>query len=290
MPSPMTGYIQSVAVGRTVYVGGGDVGWGSESSYIVMAYDIQSLNWHSLPSYKTREFAMAVVKNQLVLVGGHDRSDNDSNMVAMWDASKRQWTHPFPPMPTARYSCSAVAYKQWLVVVGGWACGSMSSVVMLDVDRKQWYSAPRAPQPWCDMMSTLMGEQWYLMGGYDDGGVVVKQVYSVSLSALVSQINSKSSPLTIWKTLPASNCNHSTPLCVGGALLLLGGKTVQESQVVSAIHRYVPETEEWVEEGALPCPLRNFTCTLTSDGKVLLAGGEDNDRVCSSRTYIGSFT
>ena len=42
---------------------------------------------------------------------------------------------------------------------------------------------------------------------------------------------------------------------------------------MSTIHRYVRETEEWVEVGQLPFPLSNCTCTFTLGKKILVFGG-----------------
>ena len=60
---------------------------------------------------------------------------------------------------------------------------------------------------------------------------------------------------------------------MGGALLAVGGARVKDNESMSTIHRYVPETEEWVEVGQLPSPLYDCTCTFTLDHKILLFGG-----------------
>ncbi len=61
MPVAMSGYIQSVEINDTVYVGGGD-------DYIVMAYHKQSWQWHTLPPFSTKWFAMTTINNKLVVV------------------------------------------------------------------------------------------------------------------------------------------------------------------------------------------------------------------------------
>ncbi len=67
MPVAMTGYIQSVEINDTVYVGGGTGIY--EDQYIVMAYNTQSCQWHTLPPYSTRLFAMTTINNKLVSNG-----------------------------------------------------------------------------------------------------------------------------------------------------------------------------------------------------------------------------
>ena len=158
IPFSKCDYIQSVEVEGTVYVGGG---WTDreEDHHTVMAYNSRSCNWHALPSYSAIRFAMTTTNNKLVLVGGyqqHSRVDK----LGVWQTDNNQWTYPFPPMPTPLSFPSATSYKHWLVVAGGF-----SSVEVLNVHNKQWSTGPSTPTPWSSMMSTIIGDTWYLMGG-----------------------------------------------------------------------------------------------------------------------------
>ena len=269
-----SGYIQSVEVDGTVYVGGGYV-YEDKDGYTVMAYDMQSCKWHTLPPYSAREFAMTTINNKLILVGGyHDGSVVDQ--LGVWKTDSNQWTRPFPPMPKPRQSPSLTSYKHWLVVAGGYREHSLSTVEVLDIDSKQWSTAPSTPIPWESMKSTIIGDTWYLMGGtqfYTD----TTDVYSVSLEALVSHSASDSSK--IWNKIAPLNCTHSSPLNLGGSLLALGGwdhkKMCSVSTIeypVSTIQRYVPETNTWVPAGVLPYPLQSCTCIMTA-GRLHVFGG-----------------
>ncbi len=64
MPVAMSYYIQSVQINDTVYVGGGGTDR-REDAYIVMAYNTQSCQWHTLPPYSTWGFAMTTINNKL---------------------------------------------------------------------------------------------------------------------------------------------------------------------------------------------------------------------------------
>ena len=278
MPFGMTNYTQSVTIQDTVYVGGGFAGLMSpNNNCIVMAYNTHSCKWHQLPPYTARYFAMVVINNQLVLVGGNDSIYQSTNLLGMWDTGSSQWTHPYAAMPTARGDPSAVVYKQWLIVAGGeTGRHRLSTVEVLDVASNQWYSAPSTPTPWTHMKSTILGDMWYLMGGYSDGDDKYI-VCSVSLPDLISHTLSSSSGSThhnMWKKISGLGHYYSTPLCMGGALLAVGGRRVKGYESVSTIQRYVPGTKEWVEVGRLPSPLYDCTCTFTLDQKILVFGGE----------------
>ena len=128
MPFGMEDSLQSVVVKGRVYVGGGEAGY---DNYIVMEYDISSGKWAKLPLYRACYFAMTVINNQLVLVGGWEHGDR-SKVLGVWRAESKEWTHPYPDMPTARSHCSAVVYNEWLAVAGGGGNGGgrLSSVAV----------------------------------------------------------------------------------------------------------------------------------------------------------------
>ncbi len=132
MPVAMGAYIQSVQINDTVYVGGG-VTDRDENDYKVMAYNMQSCQWHTLPPYSTRWFAMTTINNKLVVVGGRNRDGYDSSELREWQPDSNQWTHLFPPMSTPRCVPSATSYKHWLVVAGGCHGVRLHTVEVLDV-------------------------------------------------------------------------------------------------------------------------------------------------------------
>ena len=116
MPNGMGSGIQAVVIGSDVYVGGG----GGENAETVMVYSLQTGTWRTLPPYESWLFGMAVVNNQLVLVGGWSTSTRQvTNVLGLWDERSQTWTHPFPVMPTARHSLSVISYQKWLVTAGG---------------------------------------------------------------------------------------------------------------------------------------------------------------------------
>ncbi len=274
MPVAMSDYIQSVEINDTVYVGGG---WPDrdEDAYIVMAYITQSCQWHTLPPYSTKWFAMTTINNKLVVVGGRNRDNSDSSELGEWQPDSNQWTHPFPPMSTPRCFPSATSYNSWLVVAGG--CHGFclqASVEVLDVSNMQWSIGPSTPTPLWMMKSTTIADTWYLMGGRYKGVGWIPDVYSVFLAALSSHSSSDSS--NIWNKLPSLKSTLSCPLNIGKSLLAVGGWHMKNKKSMSTIQRYVHETNTWVQAGQLPHAVYNCTCIMTSD-KVHVMGGHDGN-------------
>ncbi len=260
MPVAMNVYIQSVQINDTVYVGGGGTDR-REDSYIVMAYSTQSCQWHTLPPYTTRGFAMTTISSKLVVVGGTNRDNSVSSELGEWQSDSNQWTHPFPPMSTPRCVHSATSYKHWLVVAGGYRGVCLQTIEVLDISNMQWSTGPSTPTPWRRMKSTTIGNTWYLMGGVCECPSLCPDVYIVSLEGLVSHSSSNSS--NIWNKLPSLNCTQSCPLNIGGSLLADGGVDMKSKKPVSTMYRYVPESNTWVQAGQLPHAVYDCTCIMT---------------------------
>ena len=276
LPLSMSIYIQSVEVDGTVYVGGGHADKGVDN-YTVMAYSMQTCKWHTLPPYSARWFAMTTINNKVIVVGGY-HNHSVVNQLGVWKTDSKQWTRPFPAMPTPRSSPSATSYKHWLVVAGGYREESLSTVEVLDIDNKQWSTAPSTPIPWLDMKSTITGDTWYLMGGRHVFATNTTDGYSVCLEALVSHSASDSSK--IWNKIAPLNCNCSSPLSLGGYLLALGGRDIKKKCPVSTIQHYVPQTNTWVSAGELPHPVYGTTCIVTA-GRLRVFGGYSNGKIAS---------
>ena len=273
----MGDYVQSVVVEGTVYVGGGYAGFGSANDYIVMTYDISTGKWATLSPYRAMGFAMTSINNQLVLVGGHGRYKRGggiSKVVGVWDADNKQWTHPYPEMHIARKRCSAVVHNEWLVVAGGVSASDerLSSVVVMNTNSKQWYAGPPTPIPWHSMKTATVGDKCYFMGGYNAIGLSTNTVYSVSLSALTTGLNSSTRKGQIWKEISGLQTRYSTPLSISGSLLAVGGVD-KDSKALTAIHLYQPDTGEWVKVGDLPTPRWKCTCAMITDREMVVAGG-----------------
>ena len=281
MPFGMSNYPRVVVFKGKVYIGGGITSSDREMQ-TVMVYDPQQDSFDTLPPYTYKYFSMAIVNNQLVLVGGWDvQTDKQTNKLAVWNEESRKWTHPLPPMNTACNSPSLVVYKhKWLVVIGGYDDRAhLSRVEILDTTESgQWYHAAPLPQR-CHLVSTVtIGNTCYLLGGYS-GGLFGKKVYSVYLDDLISQAvpqsagTSAPSTPSPWTTMPDTPLSGSTALCLNGALMTVGG-----SGGSTSIYHYQPSTRSWIKAGELPAGRSNCVCTVLPSGEVFVTGGSNNNK------------
>ena len=255
-----------------LYVGGGHTE-SDKNKHTVMVYDLSLKKWGILPPYRAFSFAMSVINNQLVLVGGCE--SGYMKILGVWEADRGAWSHPYPEMPTAHSRPSVLVHKEWLVVAGGQKSRIVSCVEVLNTDNKQWYTGPPTPIPWCNMRTAVAGDMAYFMGGVDQTYSDIREVYCFDIQMLLSNITSKTSRGTekkIWKEIPELQLTKSAPLVVNGSLLAVGGRK-EYHKVVTAIHLYQPDEGKWMKVGDLPSPRYSCTCAVTADREVLVAGG-----------------
>ncbi len=285
MPFAMSNYIQSVLVDEVVYVGGGYT-TGSKNDYIVMTYDTHSGRWGTLPPYRTCYFGMTVIRDQLVLVGGKDKDWKYCRSLGVWRTDSEKWVDLYPDMPTSRSHSSVATYNEYLIVAGGYNGECLSSVDVMNIDTKQWYSGPPAPRSFSYMKTATVGDMSYYMGGYANY-VYTEDVYRVSLPALISQVKSRRIDPQIWETISPLNVKLSAPLSIGGHLLAFGGRL--SGSDVTSIQHYQPDTNKWVEVGDMPSPQYDCTCAIVNSCDILIAGGWEDAFTPLSSCEIASF-
>ena len=269
MPIKMGTSVQSVVIGDTVYVGGGSADNDRDRCTVMK---LEQDQWTKLPEYTAYRFAMTSLANRLVLVGGIDPKNNKrTNQLAVFESG--EWTHPYPSMNIARSSSTAVSFNNHIIVAGGYDDKerTSSSVEVLDVASRRWYIAQSLPNPRSDLKSTLIGNTFYLMGGWDH--TTMKTVHHVDLNELIAKALSNLDTPTLWQTLQEVPLVRSAPLSIGRSLLAVGGAddSVNPS---SSIHLYQPDTRRWVKVGDLPTGRYYCTCSVLPSGEVIVAGGQ----------------
>jgi len=271
MPFAMCCYIQCLNIGEKIFVGGGyaDV---ESNYYFVMEYSLQSGTWKRLPRYIAKNFGMASINDTLALIGGEQR--NVVGHVGVWQTGSKKWTYPFPFMPVPCAFSSATSYKSRLVVVGGFISPAtdLTTVQILNLNTKQWYSGPPAPRPLNSMKSTTIGNTWYLVGGFSDTGFSITDAYSFCLDSLFLNPMSSATTSDMWKKLPSPPTSLSYPFKLDGSLLAVGGKDIKTGNSLSIIQKYMPESNCWEVVGNLPHDFLTTTC-IKVENNVYVMGG-----------------
>lgn len=255
--------------GSKVIIGGGDAS--GELARRVLIYDSDRQRWGELGYYSHRHFAIAVMKKQLLLVGGFDEICGEyTGNVSMWDQQRKYWRKTYTPMPTPRGGATAVGYRSSLVVIGGFDGSSLSAVEVLDCDSEQWRAVAPMPEGCLSPQPVLThdGEVMYVLGkgsGLKDR----KHAFSTSLSQLIQSFPGAAG---IWGHLSEPPLSCSGAVGLRGYLLAIGGKDKQ-SQKKASVHMYLPGTGEWLRVAELPYPLHSCTCVSLSPERFLVIGG-----------------
>ena len=282
----MWGCPNVVVFKEKVYIGGGGASSDREKQTVVV-YDPKQDTCNTLPPYAYKLFSMAVVNDQLVLVGGRE-TDKKTNKLGVWNEQSKRWTHPLPPMTTACHSPSVATHNnRWLVVIGGDDEIALSRVEILDTTESlQWYQAASLPHLCSQVSSATIGNMCYLLGGFYKGDLVptmYNEVLSVCLDDLISQLQAVSQPASasapptpsLWQSLPDTPLGLSTALAFNGALLAVAGRFTGSS----AIHVYQPSSNSWVKAGEMPTKRCASVCIVLPSGEVLVAGGGGSDEI-----------
>ena len=273
MPIKMGTTVQSVAIGDTVYVGGGRA---DNDRNMCTVMKLEQDQWTKLPEYTAKYFAMTSLANRLVMVGGVDqRNKKCTNQLAVFESG--DWAHPYPPMNIARHSSTAVSFTNHIIVAGGYAdqVRALSSVEVLDVASRRWYIAQSLPNPRSSLKSTIIGNTLYLMGGVDYTKRATKTVHHFDLNQLIAKALSNLDTPILWQTLQEVPVVWSAPLSIGRSLLAVGGLD-DRGNPSSSIHLYQPDTRRWVKVGDLPTAQCYCTCSVLPSGEVIVAGGHIN--------------
>ena len=120
----------------------------------------------------------------------------------------------------------------------------LSTVEILDTLTGYWHRASPLPEPQYKMSSTLIGNMWYLLGGYPFSGhqtlCICVCIDGLLYHAVLQSTASSPSP---WQRLPDTLSAKCTALSLNGALLAVGGVHCPY------INLYKLSTNSWVKVG-----------------------------------------
>ena len=269
MPFGISVYPQLAVLKEKVYIGGGNTPSDKERHEVIV-YDPQNDTYDKLPPYTCKYFAMTVMGDKLILIGG-EQDDNPkfTNQLGVWNSESLEWTHPLPPMSTACKCPSVTTYKNtWLVVIGGFNdTGALSRVEILDISSQQWFNSAPMLVPCYQVSLATIGNMCYLMGGLIENKST-KRVYGAHIDHLISQKSDTCTSSKLWKPLPADTPGtKATALAFKGALLAVGGMGRAD------MYMYQPSSESWVYAGRLRIARSACACTVLSNEDVVVVGG-----------------
>jgi len=179
----------AVLLHGSVYVGAGLEGRSvnnHQECYRLDVYNLSTNQWSPSPiTTPYCAYAMTVLDDKLVTVGGGSKSYESTNKILVLDAGR--WKD-YSEMPTARCCATAVGYHSMLMIIGGKAkmngkWTTISTVELLDTTNGCWYTCDNLPRPYYQLQPAVVNNTLYLMGGFMESKSS-SPVFSASLVTL----------------------------------------------------------------------------------------------------------
>ena len=281
----------AVALHENIYIGGG-----SEEVYDVQmhdfhmrdyrncyrldVYNLTTNQWTSPIITPCSWFAMTVLDNNLLIVGGSTRNRKISKKVLFLNSGN--W-EDYSEMPSARFQATAVGYKSTLIVIGGVANMVVSSSIeLLDITNGCWYACNDLPSPCSQIKAAIIDDKLYLLGGFDDTRSSSRTLVA-SLSTISNyKLNWQSLPNTPWYFTSAAVLHNKFLLAVGGR------KQSDVTSQTSEVCILNPSNGQWEWITNIP-EARSLPAVVSMDDKIIVIGGTNVNRKYSKHVWIGKF-
>ena len=289
LPVCCTAAIAVVLLG-SVYVGSGREGKHEVvESYRLDVYNLVTNRWSSPVTTPHCDFAMTVLDDKLLIIGGATRSDNVTNAILALDAG--EW-NKYSEMPTARYGAIAAAHQSILIVAGGIALindkwTKLSITELLDTTNGNWYTCSNLPSPYCDLRTVVIKNTLYLLGGSNQHKAV-PDVLSASLSNL-------STHQLTWHLISSTPWCGSAPVVLYNKYLVaIGGRNHSNlSKKTSQLCALDMSGGVWKPIANLPQARSRLAAVGVADNKIICIGGalsrtESQGAEYSSVVWIGT--
>ena len=114
------------------------------SRFEIHEFEIASKNWTKIIDCPYESFGLVSKENELIVVGGFDKSGTPTNKILCFSLEKKDWEEKYPPMIKARISPQVVVADKYLIVLGRYADNrknnlQMYSIEIYDFEKKHWF-------------------------------------------------------------------------------------------------------------------------------------------------------
>ncbi len=235
--------------------------------HLVYSYDQLKDAWYQLPPTPHELFGLGYLEEGIVAVGGLDSQTAAVADAYVFESKSKSWKKTIPGMPTARFRATIISHSQLMAVCGGIQDNSTVSnrvEVFLPVSRC-WYSAPTLAVPCALAKPVVIGNHFYLVGGYKKWRTTeaTNAVQSITISDILSTKGR-------WRLLQDTPNNRSLPINMAGTLVVIGGWNEGPSD---AIFVFSEKSNEWIKIGTWPVAFRSGGSATLPSGEPMVIGG-----------------
>ena len=260
-----------------IYVGGGnETGW--KASFTIDCYDPVNNLWSSCIKTPYNFFAMTTLCNNLLIVGGIDKSYKHTDCVLRMEADQFGY---YTKMTRARLSPAAAGYQGMLTITGGTNSENdkLSSTELFDSVTGQWYTCNDLPRPHSWLKPVIIDDTLYLLSGThpkDDSTAV----FAASLNTLKRhELKWNTHRDTPWpNSIPVNACSNN--------LLTVGG--CKNKILTSNVYKLNKVNHTWEVIGCIQSERESTSAVSTSDITIIVIGGLNKTKKFTKTVWIGS--
>jgi N-acetylneuraminic acid mutarotase len=293
----------------------------------VFAYDSRSSKWSTLPECPQQFFALVIVGDTLVAVGGFRGLSPTGALQSLTSASEesgtQSWVETLPQMPTKRGRIAALCSGRHLIAAGGQLAvvggrlgpgvtirtpspdmdeseesGYVKRVEMLDTESEQWYTLASLPKASTDLSLSLCRGHLYLLGGWSSKdrtkSVLTCHLQSllrtatISLGSPTTASAARSSSLDVWqRTADVPAYGTTSAVLFDTVLVAVGGFDDSETPT-DEVYSYEPSNDSWHVVGHMSMArYQAVTATLPSNN-LMVVGGYNAEYKSTNHVEIGS--
>jgi len=256
----------AVFLNGRVYIGGGE-SWHLRPLYQIDVYNVAKNLWTISITTQSAYFALATLNNNLIIAGGRDRNSTAIKQIFTLDNNQLRM---FNTMSKSRYCATAEGYRGILLIVGGKSQSGnvVASTELFDSTNGQCYICDDLPQPHYWMQSTVVGNTFYLLGGFDGDACYSPKVFTANVDTLSNhQLKWSSESPTPW-------CRSAPATLFSTNLLTIGGVVYSDGcTCTSNIYIFDKTNHRWNVIGYTPSGTDAPSATNIANDKVIVIGG-----------------
>ncbi len=243
--------------GRIYVPGGFGNNFQREAELVFEVYDIATDSWERLaniPLERANHHATAVYEGQIYLF-----SDWNGGQTLRYDPAADEWTTLTPP-PEPRYAGAAVAWGDYLYLVGGVGSGSSNATLRYDPRADSWEVLAEHRQRREHVAAAVLDGEIYLLGGRLDREFNMVEIYNIANDQ--------------WRVGPTMKEKRTGfgAVTIGNRIYTAGGELILEGRTLDTVEYYDATTKQWqLAEFELPSPLHGVP--LVTDGRRLYVVG-----------------
>ena len=234
---------------------------------------------HNSP-FAVQQVATAVLNSRIWVVGGLTDAQDATARTEFYDPTIDTWS-PGPSLPTPLHHAMMVAYRNTLVVIGGFApqggdvLGTTSArVLFLNQAQNGWTDGPGLHIARGAGAAAVVGNKIIVVGGRT--GATEKPVTPTEVFDGTSWHEAASIPI------PG---DHLAAVSDGTYLYAVGGRRITVTDNTAAVQRFNPATGQWTQLPAMPSAASDLGAAIIG-GQLVTVGGESPGSVFSTvRAY-----